>query len=312
MFKINIAFITDDNYCQHAGVMLASLFKNNNNILFNIYCLTFSLELENKEKLLKMCGSKHRISFVEVESQFYLLKNLSVGAEIKKWNPIMYLKCFMHLLLPKTIDRVIFLDIDMIIKHNLRPLYEIDLQENIIGAADDWKYCYLHKKRIGIKQEDAYINSGVLVVDLYAWRLMEEKHKILTFIEQNERKIINDQDVLALYFRNKILIIEQNWNVTTYWFERKPRISDKYLSILDEVRMNPYIIHFCEPIKPWFRECRHPYAYLYKEFLKETPWKNYVFPSCQTFLGKSAWRYVIKQWLNDRNLRYDEWAMVKL
>lgn len=312
MRKVNVVFITDDNYCQHAAVMLESLLQTNDSCQFVFYCLTFSLKLANKNRLTAICNANSKITFIEIKDNMDFLKELESGANVKLWNPIMYLKCFMHLLLPSSVDRLLFLDVDVVINHDLKELYDIDLKEDIIAGVEDWKYSYLHKRRVGLDKNDAYINSGVMIIDITKWRNLEKKCRMENFLLLNKDIIINDQDVLALYFKDEILYISQQWNVTTYWFEKKPRINDQYLVQLDEVRHNPYIIHFCEPIKPWFKECRHPYAYLYKKYLKLTPWANYQYPSCGLHFGKPAWRYVVKQWLNDIGLRNDDWAMVKI
>lgn len=312
MCKMNIVFITDDSYCQHAAVMLESLFQRNDASQFVLYCLSFSLKQENKDNLTAICNGNAKIKFIETHGNFGFLKKIESGANIKQWNSIMYLKCFMHLLLPSSVDRLLFLDVDMVINHDLKELYKIDLKEKIVAGAEDWKYSYLHKQRIGLKENYAYINSGVMIIDVTKWRNLEGICKMETFLSSNKTRIINDQDLLALYFKDKIAYIDQKWNVTTYWFEKKPRILNKYLGQLEEIRKNPYIIHFCEPIKPWFKECRHPYAYLYRKYLKLTPWANYQYPTCGTHFGKPAWRYVVKQWLNDIGLRNDDWAMVKV
>lgn len=308
----NVVFITDDRYCQHTAVMLESLFHTNKSSHFMLYCLTFSLKLENKDRLASICKNGNIIEFIETGEELSFIKHLADGGGVKQWNPIMYLKCFMHLLLPPSVDRLLFLDVDMVINHDLKELYDLDLKGNVIAGAEDWKYSYLHKQRIGLKEDDYYVNSGVLVIDVKAWRNMEENCSMSDFLLANKDIIINDQDALALYFKDKIAYIDQRWNVTTYWFEKKPRILNKYLGQLDEIRQHPYIIHFCEPIKPWFKECRHPYTFLYKKYLKNTPWSNYQYPSCDSHFGKPAWRYVVKQWLNNIGLRNDDWAMVKL
>ena len=308
----NIVFITDDNYCQHAAVMLESLLQTNGECQFVFYCLSFSLKLGNKEKLSAISNKGSKIIFIEIKDDLGFLKKLETGADIKQWNPIMYLKCFMHLLLPISVDRLLFLDVDMVINHDIGELYKIDLKENIIAGVDGWKYSYLHKRRIGLDENGNYINSGVMIIDVTKWRDLEEKYRMSDFLLANKDIIINDQDALALYFKDKIAYIDQRWNVTSYWFEKKPRILDKYLGQLDDIRRNPYIIHFCEPIKPWFKECRHPYAYLYKKYLRLTPWSNYLYPTCGSHFGKPAWRYLVKQWLNDIGLRNDDWAMVKV
>ena len=309
--KYNVVCIANDDYAQHAGVMLSSLLAHAS-CPCQIFLLTDSLTDNNKKKMEDILKqhSESTISFVENNSAEENFSEFSTGENIKKWNPIMYMKLFLPSLLSDTIDRVLFLDVDLVINTNIKPLYEIDLSKCIIAAAEDWKYSYFHKERLKLPPEAHYINSGVMMVNLNQWRKLNQQYPIKQFMIDNKEYIINDQDAFALYFQDKIQYISQQWNVTTYYFERKPRIYEKYLPLVNNIRKNPYIIHFCEPIKPWFKECKHPYRKLYKKYLKQTPWKNYKFPSCGLHFGKPAWRYVVKHWLNKLHLRHDEWSMV--
>lgn len=312
-YKYNIVCIANDDYAQHTGVMLSSLLEHSS-CPCQIFLLTNALADCNKRKLEDVVKQypESTILFIENNNTEWNFPGFSIGGNVKKWNPIMYIKLFLPSLLPSTIDRVLFLDADLIINTDIKDLYEMDLSKCIIAAAEDWKYSYFHKERLKLQPEAYYINSGVMMVNLSQWRKLNQQSPIKQFMINNKDYIINDQDAFALYFQNKIQYISQKWNATTYYFERKPRVYDKYLPIVNDIRKNPYIIHFCEPIKPWYRECRHPYKKLYKKYLKQTPWKNYKFPSCELHFGKPAWRYIVKHWLNLYHLRQDDWAMISL
>lgn len=311
----NIVCITDENYAQHAAVMFESLHATKSEgECFRIFCITTSLKADIKDILKAVVekDGKSQIIFVEKTAQKLNFDEYQTGNYGKQWSPVMYMKLFIPQFLPQNIDRFLFLDVDLVVNHDLKTLYNTEFEGNIIAAAEDWKYSVLHKERIGLAQDDCYVNSGVMMIDLDAWRKLELEVPMFDFMQTNKDTITNDQDAFALYFKNRIIFIHQRWNVTTYYFEREPRILDKYMDIVDEVRSNPFIVHFCEPIKPWFKECRHPYSYLYKKYLKATPYKSYKFISCDSHFGKPAWRYVIKHWLNVLGLRNDGWSMVYL
>lgn len=309
----NVVCIADDLYAMHAGVMLSSLLYHSTQPC-RVFLFTTNMQEQNRQKLEETVklheGSQIHIMDVDIEK--WDINKLSKGECIKAWNLIMYLKLLMPRILPHDIDRVLFLDVDMVINSDISDLYNIDFQNNVIVGCEDWKYCYIHKERLGLAQDDCYINSGVVMVNLSKWRTLDKINPVDVFMLNHKDKILNDQDAFALYFRGEVRYIDQKWNATTFYFERKPRIADKYLPILDEVRKSPKIIHFCEPIKPWFKECRHPYRKLYHKFLKQTPWKDFRYPSCKTHFGKPAWRYIAKHWLNLLGLRHDDWSMIKL
>ncbi|CAK7071632.1 MAG: General stress protein A [Bacteroides rodentium] len=312
MNSFNIVCISDEAYAQHTAVMLASLFDTNREKKIQIFILTQGLSTITITQLKSIVPENSQLQVITKTNKELpiIANNNELGG--KYWNPIMYLKLFMPRFLGENVHRLLFLDVDMVINADIAPLYNIELKDNIIAGAEDWKYSIDHKIRIGLNKDAMYINSGVMVVDIDKWRKYENKNPISQYLEIHRDSIQNDQDAFALYFQNKIKYINQQWNVTTYYFERKPRVFNKYFPILEELRTNPFIIHYCEPIKPWFKECKHPYRFLYKKYLKQTPWHNYRFPSCKTHFGKPAWRYTVKHWLNIAGIRHDDWSMITL
>lgn len=289
MNSFNIVCISDEAYAQHTAVMLASLFDTNREKKFQIFILTQGLSTITITQLKSIVPENSQLQVITKTNKELpiIANNNELGG--KYWNPIMYLKLFMPRFLGENVHRLLFLDVDMVINADIAPLYNIELKDNIIAGAEDWKYSIDHKIRIGLNKDAMYINSGVMVVDIDKWRKYENKNPISQYLEIHRDSIQNDQDAFALYFQNKIKYINQQWNVTTYYFERKPRVFNKYFPILEELRTNPFIIHYCEPIKPWFKECKHPYRFLYKKIsktnamaqlqisqLQNTLWKTYV------------------------------------
>ena len=303
----NIVCIADENYAQHTAVTLCSLLENNKEKKFHVSLMTYAMTDSTKQKLHQVVeeyGS--RLTIIEDDYEKSSIATLKSATSTKAWNSIMYLKTLIPQYLPDDVNRFLFLDVDMIVRADIDPLYNIDMQGNVIAACEDYLYQQVHKDRLELSDNDLYINSGVMVVDLGQWREMEKQHPMADFLKDNARLLNNDQDVFALYFKNKIMLLSTSqWNATTFFFEQKPRVLDKYLPEVDVVRHHPYIVHFCEPIKPWFKECKHPYRNEYKHYLQKTPWKDYKIPSCKTAYGKPVWKYTLKYWLNRLGIRCD-------
>lgn len=286
--------------------MLCSLFENNTNKDFNIYLLTTGIKETTENRLQNLCKQYHAKLICKPYSTNELL-NLPVG----QWNTIMYLKLLIPQLLPNDVDRCLFLDVDMIINADIKPLYNINLNDAIIAAVEDMPDCIKIKDRLGLKQKDAYINSGVMVCDLKKWRELEKKRPIIDFTKSVSNIITNEQDVIALYFKRIILFLPIKWNMTTFYFMRKPKIFEKYLPELKEARKNPGVIHFACPIKPWFKDCQHPYKRLYKLYLKKTPWKDYKFPIFENMTIWGRTKRNIRNRLNRVGLIKDELYCIK-
>lgn len=297
----NIVCVSDENYIQHTAVMLCSLFENNINKNFHIYLLSTGIKIDIEEKLQNLCKQYHAVLTCKVYSTKEL-SNLPVG----QWNTIMYIKLLIPQLLPSDADRCLFLDVDMIINADITPLYNIDLNGRIIAAAEDMPDCTKYKQRLGLNQTDAYINSGVVVCDLLKWRELEKKIPIIDFTKSISDIITNEQDVIALYFRSMIQFLPIKWNMTTFYFMRNPKIFDKYLPQLKEARKHPGIIHFACPIKPWFKDCQHPYKNLYKLYLKKTAWKDYKFPIFENLTPWGRIKRIIRNKLNSLSIIRDK------
>lgn len=310
----HIICIADENYAQHTAVMLCSLLENNRGKVFHIFLMTYTMTESTKQRLyqtVEKYGS--RLTVIEDNYENSSIAMLKSATSTKTWNSIMYLKTLIPQYLPDDVERFLFLDVDIVVHADIAPLYNTDMKDCIIAACEDYQYQQVHKDRLGLNTDDLYINSGVMVVDLSQWRKMEKQRPMADFLRDNAQLLNNDQDVFALYFKRKITLLSTNqWNATTFFFEQKPRVLDKYLQEVNIVRCNPYIIHFCEPIKPWFKECKHPYRNEYKKYLRMTPWKDYKYPSCKIVYGKPVWRYILKYWLNRWGIRKEAMCLITI
>lgn len=298
----NIVIVANEAYMQHAAVMLCSLFETNRNKKFDIYLLTDGITDTSENRLQEMCH-KYSSRLIVKQPETELGKSLGINLKdlpVGQWHTMMYYKLFMPVMLPPQCDRCLFLDVDMVINDDIQPLYDWDLQGNIIAAAEDIPDCNeTHKPRLGMKLSDIYINSGVMVCNLSAWRKKEAGAPIFEYVKKVSGNIMNEQDVIAMYFKGELTLLPIRWNMTTFYFMRVPKIFDKYLSLLPEAKCNPGIIHFAAPIKPWFKDCSHPYKGLYKKYLSMTEWKNFRFVNWEALTPRQRVNKIIKNFLNN-------------
>lgn len=308
----NIVCIADEAYAQHTAVMLASLFCHNPDLRFRVFLMTYTMSSETKKRLQEVVGEHGELHVLEDDYAQSGIMALKTETTSKSWNPIMYLKLLIPQKLPSDVERFLFLDVDMVINHDISELYHTDLRGNVLAACDDYKFQEAHRARLGLLPSELYVNSGVMVVDLKAWREQERHCPMIDFLKDYKDVLNNDQDGFAIYFRGEIMLLPNHWNVTTFYFEQVPRVLDKYLPEVDELRKNPYVIHFCEPVKPWFADCRHPYRHLYRKYLQMTPWRNVHFPYSSSRFKFEYWKNVAKYWLNRWGIRHESMAMVSL
>lgn len=303
----NIVIVANEAYIQHSAVMLCSLFETNKGKQFDIYLLTDGIKDTTCTRLQDLCTKYNSRLFVKLP-EIELGKELNINLKdlpTGQWSTMMYYKLFMPLMLPQECDRCLFLDGDMVINDDIEQLYNWNLENSIIAAAEDIPDCIKIKERLGLKQTDKYINSGVMVCDLNAWRTVENIKPIFDFVKRVAGIIINEQDVIAMYFKDKLSFLPIRWNMTTFYFLRKPMIFNKYLNELKQAQLFPGIIHYAAPIKPWFRDCMHPYRDKYRNFLNISEWPSKPMTYFNKLSTVGRIKYNIRWFLNSINLKND-------
>lgn len=267
---MNIVIVANDNYIQHAAVMLTSLFDTNKGQQFRVFLLTDGISDINHERLDKLFAKNN--SILEIYQPEIELKH-TYNIDITKlssgqWSTMIYYKLFMPSILPTDVDRCLFLDVDMIVADDIKPLYETDMgSKYVIGAVEDVVSCLSRKEALGLCATSPYINSGVMICDMVRWRKMEKELPIFNFVQDWSDRIINEQDVIAVYMINRIKLLPIRWNMVSCNYLRQRFVFPKYYSELHEARKHPAIHHFCTFIQPWYADSPHPYKGLYKKYL---------------------------------------------
>lgn len=284
--KINIISASDDNYSQHLGVMLYSLFKNHlGDKKIDVYIIDGDISSENKYKL-EGIGKRFNviISFLEINTEIYREFKIS-----HHFTPATYYRISIPELLDSSIKKVIYLDCDLIVKEDISKLWNIDISKYFIAAVETSKFNRHTDLQMPINSR--YFNSGVMLINLEKWRQYNIGEKVRNFIINNSEKLINlDQDALNAILYNKWKELPLKWNQPTNIFEIEKNETNFSKKDFDEAIKNPSIIHYTTSSKPWHYMNEHPLKKEYYEYLKKTPWKKYSPPDRNVIniLKKSA------------------------
>lgn len=262
----------NDAYAQHCAVLLASLFENNKSSDFHIHIFSFSLSSEAKEKLNMVVESYGQTLSVDVINMpSFELPNLGthyISAET-------YIRLFVPQYLDESIDKILYLDVDMIVVGSIRELLEIDLEDNLIGAIMD-SPVEGRNERLNIPNEYGYFNAGLLLINLKKWRILDFTSKCIEYICRNANLIVqHDQDVLNAVAYKQWKRISFKWNMLNTFFLHPPKINSELLEEVKACKKDVRIAHFTGTIKPWTAWIRHPYGKEYYKYIRYTPWKGY-------------------------------------
>lgn len=269
---INVALSIWDpsgTYSRHAGAVITSVLMNTqSDVMFHILH-DETLNDQNKGKLketaLKFNG---KINFIDVTDE--MKKHSSV--DIVKITGAFTPGSVFRLLLPNitSMNKIIYLDCDVIVNLDISELWNIDLEGYYIAAIDDkagqtiMNKPLLSNSRFRMWMMDMplehYFNSGVVMLNLNKIRknfnLFEEG---LKFFERYERCTeFPDQDLLNKLFSDKTLIVDPKFHV----FAREAMSREDF---------NNAIWHFTGE-KPWNIHSGNPLEILYWKYLKESTW----------------------------------------
>ena len=253
--RINLCLSCDENYSKYAGVVIASILANakvDDDIY--IYILDGNIKDSSKDKILSLKSIKNcSIEFIKINEEAF-----DDYKKIQTHSYISIAACYrlkLPSLLPQ-INKVIYLDCDVIVCSSLKYLFNVDLQNNVIGGVLD-----IDIKRK--KRKSNYVNSGVLLMDLDKMREQSVENALLTYTQQNINNItLGDQEIINSVLSDKILNIDEKFNVQSECYIRRSSFTKK-----------PTIVHFIGAKKPWHKECWSVHRMLYYKYLQLTPWK---------------------------------------
>ena len=140
---------------------------------------------------------------------------------------------------------------------------------------------------LGMRAEDGYFNSGVLLIDVAQWRATRANEAVLAYMRANPvmgGKPVFDQDALNACFHSRTRQLDYRWNVIRPFFYDPPTLPltpSELMAICREAR----IIHFNGGSKPWSYFCDHPRKAEYQKYLRMTEWRDFV-PADRTPLNR--------------------------
>ncbi len=264
---INILVTLNSTYLKPLKVMLQSLFLNNPHKNFNIFIMHTELkpdELHSLEQFVHGNGSQ--LFNILVDG-----KHFQDAPVLMHYTKEMYYRLLAFKFLPKDLDRILYLDPDILVLNSVDALYEMDLEDYLFAAASHEKISIkeINQIRLLPYELDTYYNSGVLLMNLKAHRKVIKEDDIFKFVEENKKKLIlPDQDILnALYSKYIKKLDETIYNYDARFYNYYKLISNDQLD-MDYVINHTVFLHFCGKKKPWKQNYSGRFHALYKHYDK--------------------------------------------
>lgn len=254
---MNILISICKDFLQPVKVMLYSIAQEHNDL--NVYLLYSSLTQENIIDLKLFLSRNCNAKLYPICADGYFQK-VPLSEQYPK--PELYYRLVAPYILPKDLDRILYLDADIIVTGSLDEFYHQDFEDNYIAVIKDrFDFCdevVAQKKKLGLKDEDVYFNSGVILFDLPAFRENISFQTIIDFIQEKQDDLYYfDQDTLNCILKEHKKLCDLQYNFQAYPFEELH---------LEEVIDSSIVVHFTDQPKPWNPQFTGSLAYLFWKY----------------------------------------------
>lgn len=275
--KINICFSADNNYVKPLSCSITSILKNADiDTDLNIFILENNFSEENKNKILSLKKLKIcEIKFIKIEDNLINIVPNFRG-DLNYISKVSFFRFFIADLL-KDIDKIIYLDCDVIVLSDLKSLFMQDIQNYYVAGVEDLGFYRnrISKKFKHLKEFDFYINSGVLLINSYIWRQEQISLKLLNVVKEKSKEIVwLDQDAINIVCKNKIKPIDYSYNLQVNALKKdKLQNHPKKKQIIENYKRIK-ILHYTTSKKPWNYFEYIPLRKYYLDYEKLTPFKT--------------------------------------
>lgn len=251
--SLRAIYASDDGYVGLAAISAVSLLKHNPGAQINL--LGYKLKSTSID-LVRSRVEHHGGSFCHFD-----VTPLVGNLELLKVSHYTSYAIFARMFIPELIrtdDRVLYLDCDTLVTDRLDDLMGIDLHGHAFALALDAVHP-AYKKVISLPPDKPYYNSGVMLMDLAAWREHDCSRRFMEeLMHPHGRIILPEQDVIARTMGDEVEPLPPKWNFLSQFILQ--RRTDK-----------PAIYHFSGNTlgRPWFTSSKHPLREAYRQAAAE-------------------------------------------
>ena len=262
---MNLLFSINDRFTKPFLTTLYSIYVNTPQTDFDIYILQKEA-LKDNDLIHQYCQSLNMTYHPVIVGE-----NIFEEAPASdRWPESIYYRLLAHNFLPETLDKILYLDADILCINNLSSLYMQDIEDYLYAASSHTRLEFtdtINRLRLGNHELASYYNSGVLLMNLDLIRQEVRSEAIFQFIQDNHNYLLlPDQDILNALYGDKVFPLADE----IYNFDSRLPILYELLSQneynLDWVVNNTVILHFCGKDKPWQEGRSTKFSFLYKHY----------------------------------------------
>lgn len=263
---INLLFAVDDKFVDRMLLTLYSLRQNTATTgpidVYVIQDQPFTQATQIQQTLVTLNMTYHPV---------IVTRDLFTDAPLSDRYPkSIYYRLLASDLLPATLDKILYLDADILAINDFQPLYQLDLGDNLYAAAMHTDVLNLtgtlNQYRLATNTPH-YFNSGVLLINLTRARQIVDPQQIFAVIQDHHNELIlPDQDVLNKLYADDTQAVSD----VIYNYDVRKNLTYQASSQgkwdLNWVIEHTVFLHFCGTKKPWLPGATDRFSFLYKHY----------------------------------------------
>jgi len=217
--EIPIFFATDDNYVPFLDVTIRSLMENaSKKYKYIINIINTGLNKERCKVVKALENENFQINFCDISAKVQPIKNKLKN--LYHFSFATWYRLFIQSLFPQY-DKVLYLDCDIIVLGDISKLYNVQLGDNLLGAArchivsDHEVFGEYAERFCGVPRRN-YLQAGILVMNLKEFRKRDLENKFVYLINKYNFDVIDpDQGYLNAMCNGSVKILPNGWNKET-------------------------------------------------------------------------------------------------
>jgi lipopolysaccharide biosynthesis glycosyltransferase len=256
---MTVVFCADANV---VGALKTAIFSISEHLAdgdsVDVYVVHENISLGNRQDIEYVVRSQCRgitVRWVEIPmlhaSEFRPVGHLSRAT---------YFRLLLGDVLPANLIRIIYLDCDLLLRHNIRPLWNQPMGNYTVLAARDELVPSVGSahgipetcREYDVAPEDPYFNAGIMIISLERWRSRRVGARSIEYLARHRSTVrLADQDVLNAVLGNDWGELDSRWNVQCG--TPLSIFSPRRMGFFERVRRirSAYLLHFTGPMKPW-------------------------------------------------------------
>jgi len=264
----HIVFCCNAPFIKHLAVTAASLLLNNPDRSFVIHVILSADDATEVDKLERTLAefphAALRIHHFDIHSRRRFFADRHITAEA-------YMRLYIADIIDADVNRVIYMDCDLVIRANIDFLCDLELGDAILAAVPDSNDIW-RREVLALPGAEPYVNSAMLVLDLDRWRREDLGARVDGILDSYGDLYFHDQDVINILARGRIIELGREWNFNIWRMRAYLAFNSSDIDLFKPLRHQAKIIHFCDYEKPWRFASVVPLRHLYWHYQQYTKW----------------------------------------